>query len=160
MSAMNRSLVELEPYCRERGIRLALEILPEKGGYEQVLFPALKAFSREFLGFCYDVGHHNITKDSDDLVRKNECRDQISDRLFAVHVHDNDGAEDRHWIPFTGTVDWQNVADFLRTANYSKPLNLEINFAKSGLEDEDLFLRQARQSIARLRSMVDGVANR
>jgi len=151
---MTQSLKELEKFCRDKNIRLALENLPEKGSYQQMLIPTIQAFSPEFLGFCCDIGHNAITKDSDDQQVKNACRNQLAYRLIAVHIHDNDSSDDKHWLPFTGAVDWQDVARFLRLADYRKPLNLEVSFPGSGIASEELFVQQAHVAVSRLQQLI------
>jgi len=79
--------------------------------------------------------------------------EQYSDRLLATHLSDNDGKEDRHWLPFTGIVDWQRICAVLRDRSYSDPLLLEVE--NSGSVETAVFLEDAFQSATRLRSMID-----
>ncbi len=77
------------------------------------------------MGICWDTGHAHLTG----LNQATELT-VVGDRLRMLHLHDNDGRHDRHLIPFTGTVDWQSVADGLRTIAYPsmswRCLNLEL----------------------------------
>ena len=34
---------------------------------------------------------------------------RFKDRIFAVHLHDNDKNEDLHLLPFDGTIDWKRI---------------------------------------------------
>jgi sugar phosphate isomerase/epimerase len=157
--ALAKSIKELEGFCRDRNIRLALENMPTEGGkqfidYESNLLPVIEAWSSEYIGFCLDVGHHNILDDRKDLIRKNELRNRLAERLIAIHIHDNSGEADNHWLPFQGSVDWENLAGFLRLAKYQKPLNLEVNFASSGRVNKERYTRDAYEAITRLKMMV------
>jgi sugar phosphate isomerase/epimerase len=159
-AALAKSIKELETFCRERNIRLALENMPTEDGknfddYEKNLMPIIEAWSPEYIGFCCDIGHHNILDNRQDLKRKNELRDRLAARLIAVHIHDNSGEADNHWLPFHGSVDWENVAGFLRLANYRKPLNLEVNFSSSGRVNKERYTRDAYESLLRLKKMVE-----
>jgi sugar phosphate isomerase/epimerase len=155
LTAMVASLQELQAYCVNSGVRIAIENMPETFYYERVLIPTLEKFPAEVVGFCYDVGHHNMTRDGEDVPAKNAARDRLADRLICTHIHDNDGVEDKHWIPFTGTADWADVTAFLRKAKLTKPLNLELSFKRSGLSDEMDFVRKAHEAIVRVKARVD-----
>lgn len=157
MSAMARSLDELEAFCRDRGVRLALENATRWADYQTCIIPVMEARPPEYVGFCYDSGHHNIDMIRDDRERagKNEARDRLADRLLAVHLHDNNGFGDQHLLPFRGSVDWDEVAGFLVRANYTKPLNLEVNL--TGLRDRPVedYVRLAHQCAVRLEKMIN-----
>ena len=59
----------------------------------------------EHLAFCYDSSHDRLwNADPTWLLR------WLGNRLAVTHFSDNDGCEDRHWLPGTGAVDWQKVA--------------------------------------------------
>ena len=83
----------------------------------------------ECFGFCYDVGHANITgKNQRDYLEK------IGHRLTVLHIHDNDGVGDRHMIPFTQSpdlwaahpgTDWEGFIAGLRAIGYKGNLSFE-----------------------------------
>ncbi len=50
----------------------------------------------ERLGFCFDSGHCNVFTPNVDFLAL------YGDKLMALHLHDNDGSEDWHALPFTG----------------------------------------------------------
>ncbi len=33
--------------------------------------------------------------------------DLFKDKIFALHLHDNDQTHDQHLLPFDGTMDWE-----------------------------------------------------
>ncbi|MDD2496107.1 MAG: TIM barrel protein, partial [Tissierellia bacterium] len=41
------------------------------------------------------------------------------ERLFAVHLSDNDGICDRHWMPGKGHVNWSKITNLLKQTNIS-----------------------------------------
>lgn len=51
---------------------------------------------------------------------------QYGDRLKAVHLHDNDGIDDWHALPFSGNIDWCGVAAKLAESSYPDVAALEI----------------------------------
>lgn len=57
----------------------------------------------EVFGFCFDTGHANlIGLDFEDFITT------LGHRLKVLHIHDNDGRQDLHQIPFTFTADREN----------------------------------------------------
>ena len=48
------------------------------------------------------------------------------DKIFAVHLHDNDKSDDLHLLPFEGTIDWESVITKLKQCNYQGPVTLEL----------------------------------
>ena len=63
----------------------------------------------------------------------------FKDRIFAVHLHDNDKSDDLHLLPFDGTIDWNHVIRKLKECNYNGPVTLEIcyryDYLNMSLED-------------------------
>ena len=72
---------------------------------------------------CLDTGHLNRTKTSS----QKEFLVKGGSLIKALHVHDNDGGEDQHILPFSrGNIDWQDFMDGLREINYEGMFNYEI----------------------------------
>lgn len=102
----------------------------------------LKEFESEYAGFCYDSSH--------DFVNGQSCGkilDRWKHRLFSVHLSDNDGLCDRHWIPGKGIVNWNKVIGTIKETRckvYSMevyPYETEKNMAPID------FLIKARESL-------------
>ncbi len=75
---------------------------------------------REVFGFCLDVGHLQ-------LLSKN-LRTYIpilGKRIKALHVHDNDGRDDLHLAPMTGTVNWAVFCDCMKQIGYDGDISFE-----------------------------------
>jgi len=105
----------------------------------------LKEFVSEQLGFCYDSSHAQLTsKNNVDILKK------WNHRLFAVHLSDNDGQKDRHWLPDKGIVNWDEVCSNL--ANYKGCITLET-FAHVDTTAEK-FLKKAHKKAAKIRAMI------
>ena len=77
-----------------------------------------------------------------------------SDRLAAVHLHDNNGIEDQHISPFMGTIDWVKIMQRIKRSSYEGSLTLETEYR--GIEDiaqlED-FLSKSYQKAADLAAL-------
>ena len=71
---------------------------------------------------CLDTGHctmHGVNPG--DAVRMLGC-----DMLAALHVHDNDGENDRHWYPYSGVIDWRDFGAALGEIGFEGVLSLEV----------------------------------
>lgn len=108
-----RKIVE---YAKEWNVKIAFENTKIKGYLEYVL----KNIQEENVGICFDAGHFHVHFDDefDFAFFKN--------KIFAVHLHDNDKTDDLHLLPFDGTIDWTYVMEELQKANYVGPITLEL----------------------------------
>jgi len=77
------------------------------------------------IGFCYDSGHHNCHTPQINLLEK------YGSRLMALHLHDNDGSDDQHLLPFDGTIDWLATMRDIAKTGYNDTIALEVDFAKN-----------------------------
>lgn len=142
-----RSLDALEPIARRRGVRFALENMPNDN-----FDPLERVFARyapNFVGLCYDSGHGNLAGNGLDRLER------VKGRLLSVHLHDNDGTGDQHRLVGDGTVDWPRLACLLAASPYRKPLSLESNLGSYPQgTDERVHLRKAFEAGSRLAEMV------
>jgi sugar phosphate isomerase/epimerase len=142
---LRKSLDILEDYARAHHIRIAIE----NGGDNsmETIARLYKLYDADFLGMCYDCGHGNITGHGLDQLER------LKERLYVIHLHDNDGKGDQHNIPFTGSVDWQRLVGLLAHSSYKKPISMESNIHRSGISDEREFLHKAFTAGTRLTDM-------
>lgn len=80
------------------------------------------------LGAVWDTGHANMRPNDqhEDIVN-------LGDRLWGVHIHDNDGSCDEHTAPFTGTTDFDAVMRGLSDSGYKGVFTFEcFNFPMRG----------------------------
>jgi sugar phosphate isomerase/epimerase len=131
-AAVRRSLDELQPFARERNVRIAIE-----NGKFEAIARLLSEYDPQYLGLCYDSGHGN--KDGNGL----DHLESLKDRLISVHLHDNDGTGDQHRLLFTGTVDWNRLARIIAESSYAKCVSMELSMGNSGFQDEIAFLAKA-----------------
>ena len=81
----------------------------------------------DYFGFCLDVGHANLTnRNIKEYVK------EIGSRLTILHIHDNNGLEDLHMIPYsylaTGSshvCDWEGFVEGLKEIGYKGVLAFE-----------------------------------
>jgi sugar phosphate isomerase/epimerase len=149
LSPVLRSLDELEPHGRKLGVRIALENTGSAENWEQlsILFPKYPA---DFLGLCYDSGHGNYRPQLS--LGKLE---EFKDRLIAIHLHDSDGTDDQHMVPFSGTVDWKLLAGILARSSYNKCMSLECSMKNHRAWSREQFLKEALSAGRKLAAMVN-----
>jgi sugar phosphate isomerase/epimerase len=150
---LRRSLDALHPLAEARGVRVAIENSEDNFAEIRALFDA---YPPGYLGLCYDCGHGNLTPPSQAKPVGLDALETLKERLAVVHLHDNDGLKDQHWLPFTGSVDWPRLAGILARSAYRKPVSMESNMHRHDLRDEREFLRRAAEGGARLTEMIAG----
>ena len=97
-------------------VNVALENL-RKAEYMDYIFEEI---SSSKLGFCYDSGHNNCFTPLRDFLK------QYGDKLFALHLHDNDGIDDLHMIPFDGNIEWNKIKNEIASINYNGAISIEV----------------------------------
>lgn len=108
-----RQIVE---YAKGLNVKVAFENTKLKGYLEYVL----ENIKEDNVGICFDAGHyHAHFNDEFDF-------EFFKDKIFAVHLHDNDKSDDLHLLPFEGTIDWKEVIAKLKESNYDGPVTLEL----------------------------------
>ena len=124
---MNREFFSrLLEKAKAAGVVISLENMPFKklplSTPEQVL-NFVKEFDSSFFRVCLDTGHAAVFGISPaDAVR------QIGKEYLAcLHVHDNDGAHDLHWLPYRGVIDWEEFSRALHETGFDGSLSLETN---------------------------------
>lgn len=107
--------------AEKRGVKLALENVRTSGALTAVL----DTVDSPMLGFCYDSGHDHVwSRTPYELLKR------YGKRLFAVHLHDNNGKEDEHLAPGEGKVDWKIVREGIERSAYCGSFTLESDSAQ------------------------------
>lgn len=83
----------------------------------------------EYFGFCFDLGHMSLLGKN---VKENLIK--LGSRVKLVHLHDNDGIQDHHAIPFTYArnwgqnlvTDWNGLIQGLKAIGYRGELDFEV----------------------------------
>ena len=98
------------------GVELAFENLK----VIHPLYEMMRRVDSDRVGVCFDCGHNHYV-----CPETRVCRD-FAPRIKAVHLHDNDGTEDSHLIPFDGNADWSVIRQELIDSAYTGAWSLEI----------------------------------
>lgn len=119
LAAMQR---RMPANCR---VKIAVENLPRNGLGRNLaeLHVLLDDTDRAKIGYCMDVNHFFY-----DDHRLKTLR-EFGSRLAALHISDNDGRDERHWLPGRGAIDWKAWLAALRKTGYSGPMMYEVSGA-------------------------------
>lgn len=101
----------------KQGSRLAVENLADREGLKRIM----DYFSANpHVGLCFDTGHNHVAAPG-----SFELPGLYPDRIFALHVHDNNGKTDEHLLPGEGTVDWAAFMGAIGKTKFEGSLMLE-----------------------------------
>jgi sugar phosphate isomerase/epimerase len=119
--AMRRSLESVVAAADTAGIKLALEVIPNDLSTPDALLGLLGGdLELGSTGVCLDFGHAHI------LGGAPEAAEALSGHVITTHVHDNDGRDDIHLVPFQGTIDWPMTLMAMWKIGYQGPLVFEV----------------------------------
>ncbi|TMJ13572.1 MAG: sugar phosphate isomerase/epimerase [Bacillati bacterium ANGP1] len=122
------------------GVRLALEVRP----YEMVSNAdggrrLADAVGSPALGLVFDTAHFLVQKELLPVAIE-----KLRDRIFLVHLADNDGITDYHWAPGKGAVPWDGTLGALRKIGYAGFANIDV---AGTYQDIDAEIRAGRDFI-------------
>jgi sugar phosphate isomerase/epimerase len=120
LSNLRHSLEQLLLRLQEKGIKLALENIVTPLSTTDHLLELIEPFSPDQVGICLDIGHAHLNETVEAAILN------CGSRIMGVHISDNDGTADSHFIPGEGVIDWQNVINMLSRACYNGILTLEL----------------------------------
>lgn len=116
------------------------------GNYEAV---CAVGDNRDYFTVCVDTGHtHRAVSYGEpgvgDVIRR------LGKAVTVLHINDNDGVVDQHKMPYTGTIDWDDVFCALDEVGYTGTYSMELIWRAFGIplmKDHAVFsvkvLRQA-----------------
>jgi sugar phosphate isomerase/epimerase len=147
-------------YALSKNVKIAIENV-DKYTLKHVSY-IFKNITSEKLGFCYDVGHHNLYYANKDIFKK------YKNRLVAIHLHDNqmdfsklnDYTRDLHLLPFDGKINYQTVCSNLAKVNYDNTIMLEVCRTSTSNPDKykeiDMrnFLKEAKKRAKKISEIV------
>lgn len=133
-------LQKIVDHAEELDIKVAFENT-RTWGYLEYVFKYIKNSN---IGICFDAGHYHCH------FNDQFNWDIFKNKIFVVHLHDNDKSDDLHLLPFDGTIDWEDLTANLSNANYMGPVILEscyrYDYLDMPIEDfYKLSLEKARQ---------------
>lgn len=130
----------LIPVMEASGVGVALENLhdpaessPFRRQYCSVpgeLIELIDKIDHPLIGACWDTGHGHIQS-----LNQRSSIQMLGQRLKALHIHDNNGDKDQHFLPYHGTIDWKEVMAALRSIEFQGDFTYEVQPAIRVLPD-------------------------
>ncbi len=108
-------------YCKKINQRFSIENVFEKN--TTVVERLLKKIKSKLCGICLDVGHHNVFGEID--IEK--WFKKFKDRIFELHLHDNDGTFDWHRAVGEGNIDFEKIFKSVKKYSPNAILTLEAH---------------------------------
>lgn len=115
-----RAIEDLHAAAALLGIRLALEVIPNALSSADSLVRLVDDLELPDAGLCLDFGHAFLMDDVVDAI------EAASGHLFTTHVHDNDGRDDAHLVPFEGQIDWPRALFAMQKVGYEGRVVFEL----------------------------------
>lgn len=127
--------------CHKLGVGLAFENIFDQPKLRRFGIKALELkqlidyCNDPLIQACWDVGHGHLTMDE-----QAEGIRLLGDHIKALHIHDNNGKDDLHLTPFTGSVQWEKVMHAMYEGGCKADLVFETGFSgmPDALKDEGL----------------------
>jgi sugar phosphate isomerase/epimerase len=129
------------------GLRLAIE--PRVGEMIANTDAALRlidAVSHSNLGIVMDTGHQHAQKE--DLVLSAH---KLGDRIFFIHISDNDSRDNLHLPVGEGTIDWIAFFTALHRLGYTGPLGIDVG----GVPDIQEGFRTSKRRLVEILEVID-----
>jgi len=141
--AARRSIEELHEAAARRGVKLALEVIPNALSSVGTLVRLIDSLDLEDAGICMDFGHAALMGDVLDAI------EEASGHIVTTHVHDNHGGRDEHLVPGEGSIDWSAALFAMQKIGYDGVFLFEL--AEAGAPADQL--RRARAACRRLEDL-------
>jgi len=119
--AARRSLEEIAVAAADAGVRVAVEVIPNTLSRPDSLVHLIEEqLDGLDVGVCLDYGHAHLMGDLAEAI------ETISGHLWTTHVHDNQGRDDDHLVPFAGTITWDHAMMETQKIGYDGVLMFEV----------------------------------
>lgn len=157
--------LELLPFAKEYGVKIATENMWNWDGKKQQAAPAACSDAENFLAHinavndpffvaCLDIGHaemQGLNTSASEMIHT------LGEHLQALHIHDNDLLHDSHQLPFTMDIDFGAVVKALKDIDYKGFLTLEADRYTTDCNAETLFgkVKEMADSAKKLSDMFD-----
>jgi sugar phosphate isomerase/epimerase len=101
--------------------------------------------SHPLIHACWDVGHAHLEHSNyDDIV-------DLADELYALHIHDNRNGKDEHLLPYSGTINMDEIIHALIKTGYKGYFTFECEWLifdscyRKQFASDDRLLRPSRE---------------
>lgn len=125
MATAKESLAKLAGLAAAEGAVIAVEDLPRTclGHDSDEILELISADER--IRVCFDSNHLLHEKNPAFLKKTGH-------KIITTHISDYDFADEKHWLPGEGKIEWNEVIAALREIGYTGPWLYEIGFKAPG----------------------------
>ena len=120
----------LIPVAAQNDVEICIENMPfadQSTSAPVGTLELIKALQSPYCRMCLDTGHCAVLG----ISPADAVREIGREYLRVLHVHDNDGHGDCHWIPYTGVINWSDFSRALEEIGFSGVLSLETGIRAS-----------------------------
>ncbi len=119
------NLTILSNYCHEKGAVLAVEDLPGSclGNCSDEMIRFIKEVP--YLEICYDTNH--ISKQKNEVFLDELIKNNLKGKIRTIHVSDYDFINEKHWLPFEGVNNWEDILSKLEMLDYNGIFMYEVS---------------------------------
>src|ERR1700694_2726942 len=114
------SVEHLRAFAKPLGVRVLMENIPNELSTPERLVEFIRAAHFDDVGVCFDFGHAHIMSDVP------QAFETVRSYVHSSHVHDNAKDHDSHLWPGSGSIDWKQAMELLRSAPNTPPVLVEI----------------------------------
>jgi sugar phosphate isomerase/epimerase len=114
------SIEHLRAFAKPLGVRILLENIPNELSTPEKLVEFIRAIHFEDVGVCFDFGHAHL------MSNVPQAFATLRSYIQSTHIHDNGKDRDSHLWPGSGSIDWTEAMELLRSAPHTPPLLLEV----------------------------------
>ena len=141
-----KRIKEICEYAKSLNMKIAFENNKIKGYLDYIM----DNIKDDNVGVCFDSGHcHAHFNDEFDF-------DKFKNRIFCIHLHDNDQSDDQHLLPFDGTLDWEKTIKNIKDSNYEGPTTLEIHYHRNYVKISlDEFYKKGYEIALKIKEMFE-----
>ena len=127
--ALIKSLKDFAPWCKERGLMLAIENLTQISSFQTSshLMEVVEAVG-DNIGICFDV-NHNFKESHRDFINN------AGKHIITMHISDNDGVQERHYLPGKGVINFGEIIAMMNELGYKSSFIFEC---AGVMESDDL----------------------
>ena len=137
-------------YAEKEGVRIAFENVDSA----PLLHAVMGHFTDSHVGFCYDNGHELFLMPEEDFLAR------YGNRLFCIHLHDNDGTWDGHLLPYDGKAPYERTIRELAECGFAGPVSLEVRMNEKYREayTKEAFVARCHEIAGEIRDRIGQAA--
>lgn len=116
---------KITEYAKGFGVGICIETMPFRRSGDTISSPQsiidfVNKANLDNLYICLDTGHANLYG-----VKPADAVKMFGKKLKTLHIHDNDGYDDNHWVPYLGSVDWTGFGKALAEVGFDGCMSSE-----------------------------------